>query len=259
MRNVFLTLVLANLLMLAWQFWVDPAPSGTAVLGGPDGLVGLSKGADPDSTGAPLQPGTTEAADAARLAPACGWVPWPTAAAAQQAWSSWQPGGSTPSRLRGIPRSGWATGSRSAGFASVPDAETARQRLMAGGLADAYLMQDGAQPMISLGVFRDRGRADRVAGAARSLGFEVVMRDRYRPTVEQWLLIRPRPGPDAGTRGPEPGWRPHHADRKCGLAKRPTLVATGRRAGRHQGSQSRPYNVSGRTRPVGWAGEHGPE
>jgi hypothetical protein len=80
----------------------------------------------------------------------------------------------------------------------VPAAETARQRLVAGGLPDAYLMQDGAQPMISLGVFRDLSGAERVAKAARSLGFEVSLRDRYRPAVEQWLLIRPRPGQNLG-------------------------------------------------------------
>jgi hypothetical protein len=55
-------------------------------------------------------------------------------------------------------------------------------------------MQDGPQPLISLGVFRDPDRADRVASAARQLGFEVGIRDRYRPGVEQWLVIRPRAG-----------------------------------------------------------------
>ena len=107
--------------------------------------------------------------------------------------SDWLPAESTRSRLRGIPNSGWVTGSRLEVLPLCPTAETARQRLVAGGLADAYLMQDGAEPMISLGVFRDRSRADRVASAARTLGFMVTMRDRYRPAVEQWLLIRPRP------------------------------------------------------------------
>ena len=79
------------------------------------------------------------------------------------------------------------------GFSSVPEAESARQRLIAGGLGDTYLMQDGTQPLLSLGVFQDVGRAERVASVARGLGFEVGMRDRYRPTVEQWLLVRPRP------------------------------------------------------------------
>ena len=32
-----------------------------------------------------------------------------------------------------------------------------------------------------------------MASVARALGFEVGMRDRYRLTVEQWLLIQPRP------------------------------------------------------------------
>ena len=84
------------------------------------------------------------------------------------------------------------------GFSSVAAAETAHQRLIAGGLADAYLMQDGAEPMISLGVFREKDRAERVAERARTLGFDVMMRDRYRPVVEQWLLIRPPAGQALG-------------------------------------------------------------
>ena len=80
------------------------------------------------------------------------------------------------------------------GFDGVPAAEAARERLVAGGISDALLMQDGPRPMISLGVFRDRNGADRVATAARKLGFEVSLRNRYRPGVEQWLLVQPRAG-----------------------------------------------------------------
>jgi cell division protein FtsN len=85
------------------------------------------------------------------------------------------------------------------GFSSAADAETARQRLIEGGLVDAYLMQDGPEPIISLGVFRDRARADRLAGTAQTLGFEAQIRDRYRTAAEQWLLIRPRAGQTLGS------------------------------------------------------------
>ena len=81
-----------------------------------------------------------------------------------------------------------------AGFASTAEAEAARKRLVAGGIADVLLMQDGSRPLISLGVFRDRDGAASVAAAAARLGYRATTSDRYRPTVEQWLLIQPLPG-----------------------------------------------------------------
>lgn len=80
------------------------------------------------------------------------------------------------------------------GFDSVPAAERARQRLVAAGINDVYLMQEGPQPILSLGVFRERDRADHLASAARALGFNVSVRARYRPVVQQWLLLRPPAG-----------------------------------------------------------------
>ena len=194
MRNLFLALVLANGLMLAWQFWVDPAPSAS-VLAGTGDLVAFNSRSKPNTASpatsrkgaTPAPPGTC-----LRLGPV------PTVAAAQQV--------AEQLAARGIDAVPFARDSQVwlghwvqiGGFVSVPAAETARQRLVAGGLPDAYLMQNGAQPMISLGVFRDLSGAERVAKAARSLGFEVSLRDRHRPAVEQWLLIRPRAGQNPG-------------------------------------------------------------
>lgn len=197
MRNVFLTLVLANLLLLAWQFWVDPSPPVPAPTK-PNDLVLFSTGAV-QTAGQPVASQTVGTAPEPRAPVAtppgtCLRVgPLPDAAAAQQAGQRLATRGIdalTIARDSQLWLGHWV---QIGGFASVPAAESARQRLVAGGLSDAYLMQDGTEPMISLGVFRDRSRADRVAGAARTLGFDVSMRDRYRPAVEQWLLIRPRP------------------------------------------------------------------
>ena len=193
MRNVFLTLILANLLLLAWQIWVDPSPPAPSV-SGQSALVLF--GLDSQS-GAPTPglaaPAAAPSGNCLRLGPMA------SVAASQQALEQLA--------VRGIDATAIARDTQVwighwvqiAGFTSVPDAEAARQRLVAGGLADAYLMQDGPQPMLSLGVFRDRGRADRVAIAAQRLGFQAGMRDRYRPTLEQWLLIHPRPNQTLGT------------------------------------------------------------
>lgn len=202
MRNVFLTLVLANVLLLAWQVWVDPAPPALSVAGS-NGLVLFGARAG-RTLGGPLagQTGaaTPEPGIAAGPPPgACLRVgPLPSAAAAQQAGQRLAQRGIDAIPMERDTQFWLGRWVQIGGFASVPEAETARQRLAAGGLPDAYLMHDGTQSVISLGVFRDRSRAERVASAARSLGFEVSIRDRYRQTVEQWLLIRPRPDQTPG-------------------------------------------------------------
>jgi len=189
MRNLFLSLVLANLLLLAWQFWV--APSSPEPASSDDGGLALFRdGNAPIVTSAPGQ-----AAPAALPAGTCFRLgPLPDSLAAQQAARRLADQGidATPiARDVQLWLGHWV---QISGFDAVPAAEAARERLVAGGISDALLMQDGPRPMISLGVFRDRNGADRVATAARKLGFEVSLRNRYRPGVEQWLLVRPRAG-----------------------------------------------------------------
>lgn len=200
MRNIFLILVLTNLLLLAWQIWVDPVPPPPMTEPGGLRLFGSDPGrpigeALAGQTGAP---GPERGIPAAPSGNCYQLGPLSSAAAAQQAGEQLAVRGiaATPiGRDTQVWLGHWV---QIAGFASAKDAEAARQRLVTGGLADAYLMQDGAQPMLSLGVFRDRDRADRVARVARSLGFQVALRDRYRPTAEQWLLISPRPDQTIG-------------------------------------------------------------
>jgi hypothetical protein len=182
MRNLFLVLILANLLFLAWHAWIDPSVP-TAVPSRPDDLAvfGAQSPAGPGgplasyAAGTCLQMGPLPSFAAARQAAerlaATGVDAVPVAREAQEWLGHWV-------QIEDLE-------SRSA-------AESARDRLVAGGLKDAYLMQEGALPLISLGVFRDRDRAERVADRARELGFEVGLSERYRPAVEQWLLIRPR-------------------------------------------------------------------
>jgi hypothetical protein len=197
MRNLLLSLVLVNLLILAWQFWVDPSPPVALDKEG-DGLALFAGRNAPAEASGPARPAPVPASGGGPALPPAGVCfrlgPLPDAAASQQAATSLAGRGidATPiARDAQLWLGHWV---QISGFDSVPAAEIARERLVAGGVADALLMQDGPQPLISLGVFRDRDRADRVANAARNLGFEVAMRDRYRPGVEQWLLVRPRNG-----------------------------------------------------------------
>lgn len=198
MRNLFLSLVLANLLVLAWQFWVDPSAPVT-VSGGGNGLILFGTG----SPGAPERdppvrpasaPPSVIAAPALPAGTCFRLGPLPDSSAAQQGARNLADRGVDVTPIARDAQLWLGHWVQIAGFDSVAAAESARERLVAGGLVDALLMQDGPQPLISLGVFRERSRADRVANTARTLGFEVGIRDRYRPGVEQWLLVRPRSG-----------------------------------------------------------------
>lgn len=190
MRNLFLALVLANLLFLAWHTWIDPSQPAPPATGSGD-LAVFGAGADSESApaGSPLDP----------AAGACLRMgPLPGSAASQQARELLAARGIEAAPVAVDTQQWLGHWVQIDGFASVADAAAAHQRLIDAGLADAYLMQDGLEPLISLGVFRERERADRLAETARSLGFDVRINDRYRPAVEQWLLIRARPGQTLG-------------------------------------------------------------
>lgn len=197
MRNLFLALLLANLLLVAWQIWVDPAPpSGPTEQSNRLMLFDFETVPKvPEATASPGQPQLAGTAEVSVAAPgACmGLGPLVDLAASRQAGKQLAARGIDAIPMARDTQAWLGHWAQIGGFSSIPEAETARQRLIAGGLADAYLMQDGVQPMLSLGVFQELARAQRVASVARGLGFEVGIRDRYRPTVEQWLLIQPRP------------------------------------------------------------------
>ncbi|MCE7903939.1 MAG: SPOR domain-containing protein [Gammaproteobacteria bacterium PRO9] len=196
MRNFFLVLLLANVLVLAWHLWIDPdqrvAPPDSAT--GTLELFGSTPGSAPSTPGSGSS--RTVAAETRGTSPdRCFRMgPLPDSTAAQQATAQLSARGfSVTSEARDgqVWLGHWV---QIVGFDSVPAAERALKRLVAAGINDAYLMQDGTQPILSLGVFRERDRADHVADAARALGFNVAVRARYRPVVQQWLLLRPPAG-----------------------------------------------------------------
>jgi hypothetical protein len=192
-RNLALALLLANLLVLAWSRWVSPLGEPA----GPTGLPALPefRAPPPSATAAAAPaadppPGASPPGGAVPpMAAACVRIgPLPAADAAAGLAKTIESKGFS-ARTVALDGQAWlGHWVQLAGFGSAAEAEVARDRLAGGGLADAYLMQDGGTAIISLGVFRDRGGADRVAAAARRLGFAPVVTERYRPAVEHWVV-----------------------------------------------------------------------
>lgn len=179
MRNLFLLLLFANLLLLGWIFWVDPELP----------VPVRATGANELATFRRVSPAAAEPLVPDEASPKCFFIgPVPDLSVARQLSASLAERGI---KAEPVPRVGqvwlghWV---QIQGFADRELAEAARQRLLKAGLPDAYVMQDGPASIISLGVFRERGRAERVIEAVRTAGFKAVMRERVRTTTEYWLL-----------------------------------------------------------------------
>lgn len=193
MRNVFLALLLANLLFLGWRLWVAPPdlpagqpravasepavatlrPLGAATDQGGRG-DGQSAGADvADAVAAgcfrigPIADG--QLADTIRARLTATGAAATLAAEEGQVWvGHWV-------QLESV--------------ATRDEADAVVARLAAGGLPDAYVLQTSPPYSISLGVFRDRERADAVAAAAARLGFRARLTDRFRSGLQYWLSV----------------------------------------------------------------------
>lgn len=78
------------------------------------------------------------------------------------------------------------------GFEKHEDAERAMARLRENGIADVYISLSGgesASSVISLGVFRESERAQRLLAEAKSLGFDARIADRTRPGTVYWVDV----------------------------------------------------------------------
>jgi hypothetical protein len=187
-RNVFLALLLANLLFLGWRLWVVP----------PDVPAERLRAVPNEPAIAPLR---AVASAAAPREPAAGAVP------PGSGGGCYRVGPIADGQLADTLRTRLATAGATASLAvedgevwvghwvqldAVATREEAEQvvaRLAAGGLPDAYVLQTSGPFAISLGVFRDRERADAVAAAAARLGFQARLTDRYRSGLQYWLTV----------------------------------------------------------------------
>jgi hypothetical protein len=193
LRALFLLLLLANILFLAWARWVAPPP---ALAGHPT----------PGSTGANSIRLVSEAPLAAELSSAVQATGLSDAAAGGLACVSGGPfldqatAGKAASRLE---RLGFTSRQRASrddvwvgqwvrveNLATAEDAANALAALKAAGIADAYVLADEPPGnVVSLGVFGDPSKAAEASAAAQKAGFTTLTEDRFRQADVFWLDV----------------------------------------------------------------------
>lgn len=229
MRNLFLALVLANLLFAGWRLWIAPpevpprqlqatgreaelrvvaasqaaAPEGDAG----DQAAAAVAGSEPATAAGTGAPGVGGAASCSRLGPIGDGQFADTLRATLAARGL---------RATTVVEAGQVWVGHWVQLESVPTREAADRmvaRLAEGGLPDAYVFQSQPPFSVSLGVFREKERADKVAAAAAALGFHPQVTDRYRSGAQYWLFLQAAPealqlGDLARNAGPEPKLEP---------------------------------------------------
>jgi hypothetical protein len=203
MRNLLLLLVLANILYFIWEMVIEEPPeTGVAVvevsqLGPP---LKLSRTAQPAaSVGAML--GSSGQMDlAAVVGRSCVSIgPFTNGPDAQRVFVDYQNEG-----MRASVRSteGQIFVGHWVQIRDIPDRETGNQmidRLVAGGLTDSYLVPTDDEGLkISLGLFGEMSRAERVELQAESLNMAAEITPRMRETTVYFVDIALPPGKGAG-------------------------------------------------------------
>jgi hypothetical protein len=194
-RNIALGLLLANILLLAWKSWVVPPdvvnPARMSSAEGPQ-LVLLNDAADTGdaATAEAIAPSVTDSDDDTGDRGQCTRIgPFAEVDVADSVGRQLNAADFTVRRTSKV-------GEIWVGYwVQLVDLKTAKKaaetvdRLINAGLVDAYIFQTEPTINISLGVFRSRKGADRVAGLARELDLEPETTDRFHPGVEHWLTV----------------------------------------------------------------------
>ncbi len=187
MRNLVLALLFANLLYFFWNRWVGEAP--------------------------PVDPGI-DIVDPGELAPRAELAPAPAVGAAEPvlpaciSFGQFDEREAADARLEELTGEGYSAAIRSATgevfighWVQVVDIEGRAAanalvaRLTEGGMEEAYVVGDDAEGYtISLGLFSELERAERVELQAKAIGIDAVVGDRTREAEVFWVDVT---SPDA--------------------------------------------------------------
>lgn len=211
MRNLFLALLLANILLFAWQFWTTPPAVDPYALRGERAVreLRLYQPAGAAARPAP-RPGSGGAGGPGQVlrGPGCFRIgPFADTGAAETARRSLGSAGiegGLSSDEGQVWVGHWVQLEK---IGERAEADAAVGRLAAAGVPDAYVIEATPPFSVSLGVFRERDRADKVAATARGLGYAPVVADRYRSGTQYWVGISLAAGQslDIGRLGLDPG------------------------------------------------------
>jgi hypothetical protein len=203
MKNLLLLLVLANILYFVWELVIEEPPeTGVAVvkesdLGPP---LTVSRKAEA-ATSVGSMPGSARPSDlAAVVGRSCVSIgPFTSSPDAERVFQEYQEEG-----MRASVRSmdGQLFVGHWVQIRDVPDRETGNamlDKLIAGGLTDAYLVPTDDEGLkISLGLFGEMSRAERVELQAESLNFPAEITPRMRDAKVFFIDIGLPPGRGAG-------------------------------------------------------------
>ena len=193
MRNFFLALLLANVLFFAWRQWIAPPDVPATRLRSPGPEPEIAAAANPTARAAPapasaVAPGTAAATLATPAVGSCLKIGPIADGQVADALRARLVAGGFQATLRAEEGQIWVGHwVQLESVASRQEADRVVAELAAAGLPDAYVLQTSSPFSISLGVFRDRERADKVSAAAAALGFKPQTTDRYRAGVQYWL------------------------------------------------------------------------
>ena len=185
MRNIVLALLLANLLVLAWQAWVVPQKSPRKIFGLPQDHLDLVYIPRPKST-------KTEDDSILSATPRERCVrigPFGQESDVLQVRNGLESQGVAVQQLSeqsDIWVGHWVL------VKDLVTRENARKTLsdlIANGMQGAYIVAEG-EPNISLGVFRKQASVDIVTGKAQALGFVVDTADRFLPGTNHYLEMQ---------------------------------------------------------------------
>jgi hypothetical protein len=222
-----LILVLANFALFAWLRWAGSSTPETdlaAIAQAGKSSLALLPPAAPASVASvnparamiPSSPTISSALAHSTAAASAAIQPAPTEASVTTVCLLWGPmaGASVESTLaarldsagyaaRVIQRSGQAPGAYRVvlpGFASSAMAQKAADELRLGGVTDQYLQPATATqgPSLALGLFRNRGDAEKRAAKVRALGFQPVIHASLRGRTRRYVNVPLPAGASAG-------------------------------------------------------------
>jgi hypothetical protein len=191
LRALFLLLLLANVLFLAWTRWVVPPPSAPAA----SAAAAASQALQPIRLQSEPAPAATAAfpdpASQSLLSASCVSVgPFIDPAHAEMATAQLERLGFSSRRrvAQDEVRVGYWV--RVPGLATPADATNALGTLQAAGLGEAYVI-DGEETgtTLSIGVYADAAKAAEVAKTVREAGFTPETSDRLRTLEVLWLDV----------------------------------------------------------------------